>query len=106
MTPHHKPLDCQHMKAELFEKLRRKNFQLYDRGNGDYLVYHNGREFSNMNLRALSKLARYWNKPATRPRLSCKSPRPGCSCCDFSKKIVKVLDRRARRRHNKNIEID
>lgn len=106
LTPHHKPLDCQRMKTELLDRLHRQNFRLYPRDNGDYLVYHNGRDRGTMNVRQLGKLARYWNRPATRPRLACKSPRPGCSCCDFSKSIVKVLDRRAQRRQNNLIEID
>ncbi len=42
--------------------------------------------------------------PPTKPRLACKTPRPGCPCCDYPKNFVKKLDRKARRRQNKRVE--
>jgi hypothetical protein len=91
------------MKAELLNKLEKQGFKVYPRG-AEFLVYYKRKEWGVYSERELASLSRDWNKPLTKPRMTCKTPRPGCPCCDAPRAIVKDLDKRAKRRLNKRIE--
>lgn len=78
-------------------ELKQKNFRLYPKGDL-FLLYYKGKEWGMYSERQIAGLLRDWNKPATKPRVACKSPRPGCPCCDMTKADVKKFDKRARRR--------
>jgi hypothetical protein len=92
------------MKDEIKDSLKRLGFKLYPKGGKPqkYLVYLHGKAFNDeMTERQLVSLAKTMNKPLTKPRLTCKTPRPGCPCCDKGRSIVKELDKKANRRANK-----
>ncbi len=94
------------MKADLLNKLTKQGFKIYPKDGGQYLVYYKGKEFGVYTERELVGLSNSWNKPLTKPRLTCKSPRPGCPCCDAPRAIVKDLDKRAKRRQNKKVDLE
>jgi hypothetical protein len=92
------------MKENIHNLAKRHGFKLYDRPNG-YLVYRNHQRFNEFmtdrEFRRLIKKIKHELNPLTKPRFVCKTPRPGCPCCDSPKPDVKILNRRAERRITK-----
>lgn len=91
------------MKSDLAQKLKARNLKAYLQPDNKYLVFCKGKEFGvGYTERDLARLVEDWNKPLTKPRLSCKSG-AGCPCCDYPRQLIKEHDKRAHRREGKKI---
>lgn len=88
------------MNSNLINEAAKLGFKLYPRGK-NYLVYYYAENMGIYTPRKLQKLLRTRSKAATKPRIACYTPRPGCPCCDFPNKIVKQFDTKAWSRANK-----
>ncbi len=75
-------------------------FKLYPRGE-NYLVYYYGKDWGIRTPRQIQKLLRKASKPMTKPRQRCWVLYPGCPCCEYSKSVVKKLNRKVQRQANK-----
>lgn len=91
------------MKAEFLYSLDNLGIKVYPK-NDIYTVYQNGKAIGDYTERELHNFVKSRSVPPTKPRFACKTPRPGCPCCDKPKNFVKKLDRKARRRFNKRVE--
>ncbi len=88
------------MNSNLINDAAKLGFKLYPRGN-NYLVYYYAENMGIYTPRKLRKLLKNTSKPMTKPRQRCWVFRPGCPCCDYSKSIIKELNRKPRRQQNK-----
>lgn len=91
------------MKASFIYSLETLGIKIYPKGD-IYTVYQNGKCHGDYTERELHSFVKSRSKAPTKPRFVCKTPRPGCACCDDPKYVVKKLDGRAKRRFNKRVE--
>lgn len=90
----------QYMNSDLVNEAAKLGFKVYPRGE-NYLVYFYAKSLGIRTPRQIRKMLRKYSKAATKPRIACYTPRPGCPCCDFPNKIVKQFDTKAWSRANK-----
>lgn len=89
------------MKASILKTLQNLNCRVYPKDDKFNLFRNNELVGEGLTERDIVGLIKNFNKPLTKPRSICKTPRPGCPCCDFPKNIVKPLDRKRKRAQDK-----